>query len=279
MHKVSNVQQIAGLMLPIGLPVGDIPQVVNDHNRGLMALAGSQGGMVVDGKEDKVWRASSKFRRTRDTFLNIFSDFPKGSAEREQLIKDLVRIMGRADRDVMQTHMRPRGPYRGSADPALKMTTKQERAKEVWVDMERRFGAHGRMDDDENPSPVVTQANGLDANMIEGLKVLFKPHRDYLFAVARELEVTDMLKPEVETELKKKFAVKQQRRQELERQKRDKRKIAPVSSTSLLKSPVKRVRTELTPPPSSSISRGQIPPMPTSYLQHDPHGVPYGAEY
>ena len=165
------------------------------------------GGLADFGEreEDKhVWRNTARFRRSRDNFMEIVTEFPKGSPEREQLLRDLVRCLGRSDREALQACLRPRGPYRGSADPQLKLTTTQERSKEargrgstwgrgrarppdrrvgatdqgacashrlrssqMWAEMERRFGAGVR----PAAEHVDLVDNGLDPNMLEGLKV------------------------------------------------------------------------------------------------------------
>jgi hypothetical protein len=87
-------------------------------------------------------RQTAQLRRARDMFLDVFTEFPRGSREREQLLRDLVRSLGRSDRESLLTLLRPRGPYRGSADPALRNITKLERAREVDAAQQAEAGPH-----------------------------------------------------------------------------------------------------------------------------------------
>jgi len=167
----------------------------------------------------KPWRNTVKFRRMRNRWVEVFSKFPCGSRAREEMMKELVRNSNKSDRTKLLHMIRPRGPYRASSDPRVSQATHQERSRECWVELQRRFGADKQSKDRVHPQVMIDSyaqsVLNLDADMFEGLKRMFSSHRDYLYVVAKALDVTETLKCEVDAEVKKemKLLKDDQRRQ------------------------------------------------------------------
>eukprot|EP01137_Pigoraptor_chileana_P006196 Opistho-2@3084 len=228
---------------------------------------------VTPGKGDDKFRASAKFKRTKEEWITTFNEYPEGTKQRQELLRELIRGLSKEDRNMLQTFLRPRGPYRGSADATLSKSTQVDRSKEAWTEMERRFGASKTRENKYDPDPAAffninpagmpglgggpsqmqnpgspggndparrqTVVGALDSDMLEGLKQMFSLHRDYLYEVARALNVTDIMRQEIEIairkDVKKELAIKQKQKQKEDKMRREKRKAADQLENQLVK--------------------------------------------
>jgi len=86
--------------------------------------------LKVEVAEDQ-WQPTARYRQALSQVLKGLQALEKDSQDRAELLREVVRLLGRHDRQMLHTLLQPRGPYIGQANPRIAHATREQRAHQV----------------------------------------------------------------------------------------------------------------------------------------------------
>jgi len=80
---------------------------------------------------EEQWQPTPQYRQALSQVLKGLQALGKDSQDRAELLREVVRLLGRHDRQTLHTLLQPRGPYFGQANPRIAHVTREQRAHQV----------------------------------------------------------------------------------------------------------------------------------------------------